>query len=347
MAEEESEERGPSRQAEGGVGLQQGLLVAALVLALFSSGYVGYRVYLETTRVDPLEELRAQVAGQLSEHGDRLEALNRSLSEENARQADAMVMVEDELATLRERLDETVRQMLEAGPPSEREWKIAEVEYLLRIANHRVKMEQDVGGALELVRAADAVLESLDDFSMHEVRAELAREINALKTVPGLDVTGIYVRIDALGDQIARLQVRMPFELAPDAEGEALADEPERSVWAAIAERLLGLVRIRVGDALPRRPQLSGEEVQYLEQLLLLQLEQAKIGLLRKDQTLYTGSLKSAAMWVKEYFDGDDPVSVLVLEELAALQEIELVADLPDISGSLNLLRELRRVERG
>ncbi|MCZ6868878.1 MAG: uroporphyrinogen-III C-methyltransferase [Gammaproteobacteria bacterium] len=344
----------PEAQPEkdsGGVTLrlQWGVLLVALALALISSAYVGYRVYLETTQVDPLEELRGQVRGQLAEQGERLVDLRRTLSEADARQSNAAVMIEDELATLSGRLDETVRMVVEAAAPDEREWKLAEVEYLLRIANHRVTMEQDIRGALQLTVAADAVLESLDDFSMHEVRAQLAREISALKMVPGLDVTGIYVRIDALSEHVGQLQTRRPWAQAQSSEdpAETVVEEAERSVWAMLAERLSLLVRIQVADALPRRPQLSEEEVQYVHQLLRLQLEQAKLGLLRKDQTLYTGNLSSTATWVREYFDPQTPASVMVLDELAALAAIQLTADIPDISGSSNLLRGLRRLEEG
>ncbi len=352
MAEEipAKPETQPEIEPGGGIlRLQWGLLLATFTLALISSAYVGYRVYLEMTQVDPLEELRGQVRSQLTEQGERLVGLSRTLSEADARQSDAAMMIEDELATLRGRLDETVRMVVEAAAPDEREWKLAEVEYLLRIANHRVTMEQDVRGALQLTVAADAVLESLDDFSMHEVRAELAREISALKMVPGLDVTGIYVRIDALSEHVGQLQARRPWAQAQRQEGsaETIVEEAERSVWTMLAERLSLLVRIQVADALPRRPQLSEEEVQYVHQLLRLQLEQAKLGLLRKDQTLYTGNLSSAATWVREYFDPEAPASVMVLDELTELAAIQLAVGIPDISASSNLLRGLRRMEEG
>ena len=334
--------------ALGRNGLQWSVLLVTFALALISFGYVGYRVYLDVTQVDPLEQLRVQVSGQLSEQSERLQALNRGLSESDDRQVSAAVTVEDELATIRQRLDKTVRMVVEAAPPDEREWKLAEVEYLLRIANHRVTMEQAVRGALQLTVAADAVLESLDDFSMHEVRAELAREISALKMVPGLDVTGIYVRIDALREGVGKLRARKPWaEQGHDSAVAAVVEESERSVWTMLVERLSQLVRIEAADALPRRPHLSEDEVQYMQQVLRLQLEQAKLGLLRKNQTLYTGNLSATAMWVREYFDLESPASVMVLDELAELAAIQLDVDIPDISGSSNLLRGLRRLEEG
>ena len=61
------------------------------------------------------------------------------------------------------------------GPPSEREWKLAEVEYLLRIANHRILMERDVVAARDLLSAADAVLNDLDDFRCISVVGNFTR----------------------------------------------------------------------------------------------------------------------------------------------------------------------------
>lgn len=354
MAEENPEQTSiqPGQAAgdhDAAVGLRGGtlwaLVLVALGLALVSAGYVGHRLYVDLTRDDPLAQLRERVGSQLTEQGNRLGELNRTLRESETRHSSLQLTTEDELATLRERLDAVVRMVAEAAAPSKREWKLAEVEYLLRIANHRATMEQDVRGALKLTQAADGVLESLDDFSLHDVRAELAREINALKLVPGLDVSGIYVRIDALNEQVGRLQARKPWEQSQDPVNDAPVEE--RSAWAMIAERLSYLVRIRVADALPRRPHLSADEVRYLHQVLHLQLEQAKLGLLQTDQALYAGSLASTAMWVREYFDPEAATSVVVLDELSALAGIQIVNEIPDISGSLNLLRARRRTEEG
>lgn len=325
------------------------LVWVALACAVFAAGYVGHRLYVEMTRVDPLASLREQFAGQISEQSGRLGELNRKLSELDTRDTDVQAQTEDKLATLSKRMDDTELKLNEAQAPNERRWKLAEVEYLLRIANHRAILEQDVRGALQLTQAADEVLASMDDMSLHEVRAELAREITALKMVPGLDVTGIYARIEGLSANVGKLDQRKPFareggDVAAAAEG---APAPERSVWGTIADRLLRFVKIEVSPALPRRPQLTSDELEYVHEMLRLQLEQAKLGLLRKDQNLYVGSLKSVGMWVTDYLDPQAAASVAFLDELAALEQIQLAVAMPDISGSLNLLRDLRRAEEG
>ena len=69
---------------------------------------------------------------------------------------------------------------------------------MLRIANHRVLMEQDANGALTLLLAADQILAELDDFALHAVRARLADEVIALRSVPRDDLQGIYLRVEAM-----------------------------------------------------------------------------------------------------------------------------------------------------
>ncbi len=233
---------------------------------------------------------------------------------------------------------EAVNRVSAQAPPSRREWKVAELSYLLRIANHRVLMERDVAGALTLLKAADAILKELDDFALYQVRAQLADEILALENVESNDVQGLFLRLEAIKTEISAQSVKLPRFERDDVD---TAADPEPGFFAALWEQIGGYMRFRRFDGASVRPLLAPEEEAYLELNLRLMLERAQLAALRREQAIYEQSLQSAADWISSYLELESPGVVRSLEELEALSNVTLDQPLPDISGSLSALKSL------
>lgn len=233
---------------------------------------------------------------------------------------------------------EAVNRVSAAAPPSRREWKVAELAYLLRIANHRVLMERDVNGALTLLKAADGILQDLDDFALYQVRAQLADEILALENVESNDVQGLFLRLEAIKTEISAQQVKLPRFEKDDTDA---ADQAEPGFLAALWEQIGGYMRFRRFEGESVRPLLAPEEEAYLELNLRLMLERAQLAALRREQAVYEQSLQTTADWISRYLDLENPGVVRSLQELEALSGVTLDRPLPDISGSLSALKSL------
>lgn len=234
---------------------------------------------------------------------------------------------------------EAVNRVSAQAPPSRREWKVAELAYLLRIANHRVLMERDVSGALTLLKAADAILQELDDFALYQVRAQLADEILALENVQSNDVQGLFLRLEAIKTEITAQSVRLP-RFKKDFEKDEAADA-EPGFFTALWEQIGGYMRFRRYDGESVRPLLAPEEEAYLELNLRLMLERAQLAALRREQVIYEQSLQTAADWISSYLSLEEPGVVRSLEEIEALSNVTLDRQLPDVSGSLSALKAL------
>jgi uroporphyrin-3 C-methyltransferase len=323
----------------------RGLAAFALLIALGAAAGVGY-LYWATVYRPPenpeagryrglaieLETLQARHGELVRELESSRGALASSIAELDNRQSERVREIEGRVA-------QSLGAMANAAPPSEREWQLAEVEYLLRIANHRVLMEQDFDTARELLEACDATLRELDDFSLHGVRAEIADEIEALSRVEGTDVQGLYLKLEALKHDLRSLALATPeFGLAPAAQDTA----EDATFWEALAARFSELLQFRRVD---RRvtPLLAPEEAVYLELNLRLALEQAQLAALRRDQTAFDTSLASAALWVDSHLDAEDPAVAALASSIETLRGHQLAVDVPDISGSLNEILRLRR----
>ena len=235
--------------------------------------------------------------------------------------------------------------------PDPRAWRIAEVEYLLRIANNRLLMERDTRAADQMLASADAILEELDDYALHDVRAAIAEERMSLANTSAANTQSIFLTLEAIKEALPDLPLKQPeyFNASGGEETKALPDETEEvsgpepdSFTGALQERFFGLFEFRTRESVAPRPLIRPEEAVYLELNLRLALERAQLSMLRGDQTLFAASLGTAREWLGQYVDPDHPVTRRIARDLDRLAELDIEQPMPDISGSLARLRELR-----
>ena len=234
--------------------------------------------------------------------------------------------------------------------PDPKAWRIAEVEYLLRIANNRLLMERDTRAADQMLASADAILEELDDYALHDVRAMIAEERLALVNTNAANTQSIFLTLEAIKDALPELPLKQPeyfasgggaTEASPD-EMEDVSGPETDSFTGALQRRFFGLFEFRTRESVAPRPLIRPEEAIYLELNLRLALERAQLSMLRGDQTLFAASLGTAREWLGQYVDPDHAVTRRIAQDLDRLAELDIEQPMPDISGSLAHLRELQ-----
>ena len=313
-----------------------GLSFVMALTALLGGGYLFYLfIYL-----NPLVALEQRITG--------LESAGSSVAERLRQiQTDQPTVLETFQANQDRRLKEVESNLIDAlnavssqAPPPPRVWKLAEAEYLLRIANHRVLMERDVAAALQLLRGADQILLEIDDFGFYEVRAKLADEMLALGAVRDNDLQGIYLRLEAVKGEIIKLPLKVPeYLLAAD---EDSGNSGEVGFLEGLGAQFASYMRFRRLEG-GQKPLLAPEEAVYLELNLRLMLERAQLAALRRQQAVYEQSLATARDWIVEFLAEDEEITQRIVTELQALLEVELNLTLPDVSGSLTALVAARR----
>jgi len=240
------------------------------------------------------------------------------------------------------------------------DWKAAEAEYLLLIANHRLRLMRDRKTAVAALQAADERLRDTGDPSWLPVRDAIASELAALRAVDLPDLPGVAARIAALIDQAGHLRLRGAAPPRPGPAGSAAAKPPtaaraggsERptpdqghSVESLLRDSLKGLqsvLEIRRHDR-PVVAMLPPDQQYFVLENLRLQLQAARLGALEAGPDLYRSSLQTAQTWLGDLFDPGDPATRAMQDELTQLQGIDVRPALPDISGSLKRLRERRK----
>lgn len=358
---DDAESGGAPEEAGSGINVRRGLARAALsagllglaaaVAALAGGWYLwqqqqGVDRRIENTR----EELAARVAeglegieGQLAEIRDGYARENRvsKIERETARSVEAF---DRRLAGLENAVSD-LRALTDGGRVA---WVRAEVIHLLRVANEQLRIRGAIDPALAALEAADARLEALGSPRFMPVREKLAREIEALRNTPRPDITGMAMSLASLHDRIEQL----PLALKPPEQYRTPEPEAGRTdegfsfgaLWREVKGTFSDMVTVRRTDA-PAKPLLTPEAEFFLRRNLELKLQTARLALLERDEATFRASLRNAREWVREYFDTGDESTRALLEQLSALGQRPVSVDRPDISGSLELLANMRALE--
>lgn len=313
------------------------VLTAISVLALACAGYALWR--LDHTR-DRLEELRDEVRALTTSR----ELLRSELDSAVRREQRSRRDLESQLAAVKdvggqlEQLGLSVEELRGRTQGPERAWSRSEAMFLLELAHRRLTFDRDLATAMVALESADARLASLREPAVTPVRAQIARDLQALHAVQQPDLTGILARLTSLDEQAATLPVRGLVVVQRKAPSEQ-ADE-EIGSWNIIRTTLSKLVKVRrVDDRSGAIVTLEEQELrrQHL-QLLLFSAQQA---LLRHDAPTYRNSLASARLWLGENFNLKKAANQAALDEIQALEPINIDPALPDISASVRMLQRV------
>lgn len=316
-------------------------LIGVVVLALWSwQQWNNHQAILQS-----LENLQNDTAQLESLYGDRGSQQSKQLQSLQ----DKLSSQRELIATQQRQIDHNARELLEAGNRTRTDWLLAEAEYLLRIANQRLLIEKDIGGALSALQAADEVLAESDDIGVYPVRQQLAREILSLKGIEGVDRTGLYLTLEAAIDSVHQLTDQALInEQAPGFVGDASNNEGPgdggepgmlAKAWQKFKSTLMQVVVVRRLDE-SVKPLLSPDQSAYARLNLQLMLEEAEMAVLRGNQPLYERALAKARATVGDWYDSSNSRVNALASTLDELAKRNVSPDLPDISQSLDLLKE-------
>ena len=246
-----------------------------------------------------------------------------------------------------EQLQQTVDRFVGVGDKVRAAWLLAEAEHYMRIANAQLGLAGDIGVAETALGLADDSLRELNDPRLLPVRKLLADEIRGLKAVPRPDTEGIVLTLGSLADNLENLRLKStaPAEFrAPPVMPAAPLTGFERAL-AVTRAALASLVSVRRVDD-PVSPLLSEAEQTVLIRSLDLELQLARLAIMRGDAGMYRRSLDAASERLRQHFDLASADVQAAAESLAELEAAKLPEELPDISGSLDALLRISAANR-
>lgn len=341
------------------------LLVILLILAVAALGYWQWqaqsqRISLTTDQTRQSENLQywQQQQQTLALKLDDVSLINEA-------QVRAIIAQQTDLKNNQMRMDEALLKALETLAKSQLDngqllpqWELAEAEYLLRLANQRLAMEQASESAIALLQAADIIIRDSDQVGTYGVRRAIAADIAALTLVPSIDVEGVYAGLAALSDLASQLTFLPPRSdalvvkkvLVEASENSSLVAPVEVVNWTQSMWQGTKSLGVSVWDELKQlvkvqsRTQADQQLLTPAAELLVrmrieMAVSQTQVALLRRQQTIYDQSLVGVKQLLSQYYRPSDPVAQSMYHQIDALDEVKVLVSMPNISRSLVALQ--------
>ncbi len=219
-------------------------------------------------------------------------------------------------------------------------WLLAEAEYYMQIANAQLQLAGNPELASLALKLADERILQLADPGLTEVRRALSNELRALEVMESPDTEGITLTLASLASVVDSLPLRQEVVvqtadstlLDPDLTG---ADR----AYASLKNALGGVVSVRRIDE-SMQPLMAPEAQYFLRANLALQLQAARLAVLRSEEAIFSQSLDDASAWLNEYYDTSNTAVQGAQETITEIRGSVFSVAVPDISHSLRALRQ-------
>ncbi|MCC8986600.1 MAG: uroporphyrinogen-III C-methyltransferase [Candidatus Contendobacter sp.] len=283
----------------------------------------------QTTHQTALQQQKAALDQQLQEHQARLAQLDTHIQD-----------LKLSYSGMADNL-ETVKTVAARGGDVNA-FPLAEVDYLLRLADAKLKLERNIAAARLALDVAQQRLKAVNESGLAPVQTMLAEAIASLRGVQLPDIVGLAHKLADMEKDVSGLPIKIDSGV-PDIKSRVkpaatvtVSADAERSWWdrstEAVWNQFKDIVVIRrVRSEAP--PLIAIEEEFFLRQNLRLELESMRMALLRGDAQSYQDSYELVRKWTETYFDVQDARVTAFLSQLQALQTVQFNPYLPDLAG--------------
>lgn len=350
----------PSKNNSGGMkdsaALNKTLIATSLVISLIALGAAGWLFYQSEqnntqAKLAALKNQQDNFNSELNAHNNTYNQLTKlsdqvAKSEQNTKQQTRSLQAQQ--TTQQNQLLSLENRMRQINSASKEDWKLAEVEYLVRLANQRLLLESDLNGAEALLSNADSILAELQDPLFFDARKAIARDIQALKSTTHFDVEGRYLQLGALYDQVSQLPQREPSEKWLEANKKEQQNKLKQttaevsSTLAKIWDSIKSLVVINYNHK-PIKTLLPPAEYQELVTGLQLQIDVAQVAMVKGETSIYQKALSRVANAITEHFDTRSQSVIAFMTSLTSLQQVNPAPELPLPRDSLNAMKKLMK----
>jgi uroporphyrin-III C-methyltransferase len=348
-----SQPAAPRPRSSGGLWFA---IIMLLILGLAGAGF-----YLFSQLRDKQEglggEVKNELTRQINDYQEQLTAIQKQMAalqseiagkedHFNKALADFSGLHTQKAEATRKELSDKVTQVQRQLGKTRGDWLIADAEYLLSVANERLHLVGDINATREALEAADQRLRESGDAGTITIREQISKEISQIQGIKLPDIVGLYSSIQTLEGQVAKLTLVLPYSGKPLTPPEEVAsstptEDPNDLITGAIHE-LENIVTIKRSDK-PIKEILTQEQAEFIREQLKIKLEMLKAALVGQNDALYQSILADLKTWVGQHFSDNDAAKGFT-SEIGRLQGIKLRSQLPDISGSLKMLRDVAKL---
>ena len=296
-----------------------------------------------TRNVNAGEESVRRLEQRLNELTNRNEAIANNMQDfqqQLGRQLKRQMEVFESLPGRMSNVENSVSSIQGISTGVRDSWLLAEAEYYMQIANAQLQLAGNPNLARLALLQADDRIRQLANPALTNVRRALSNELRALELINRPDIEGVTLTLASLADVVQSLPMRQQIELPAK-------DSPEIESELSGIDRAMASLKSTVGDVVSVRrtdeavkPLIAPESAYFLRANLSLQLQVARLALLRGERAAFQQSLDDADAWLGEYYDADSTQVQSARKTIAEIRDGLFDIAMPDISESLRLLRQ-------
>lgn len=307
-----------------------GRLILIIVVLALATGLAFTYFQLMRNKLTTMKTVSA-LQKEAESNATTLAALRQSLEELRAANQKAQ-----DLSAQQEQM---LTEWREAQKGDLTKWRMAEAQYLVRLANDSVQFDSNSVLGLILLKRAQDILLSLQDTALLEVQKSLASDIANLEAAQPVNTTTLYLDLTGVNSQIDQLVLPssplnskepLPPATTTDATQSWWKQGLDKS-WQALSK--IVIVRYNGNNALPL---VLPEEKLFLYQNLHAQIENALWAVLHRNPEVYQASLARASAWIGKYFVQDDAAKA-VLKKIETLQAVNIQPPAINFSATMQL----------
>jgi uncharacterized protein HemX len=220
---------------------------------------------------------------------------------------------------------------------------LAEAEYYLQIANVQLQLANNPHLATLALGMADERVAQLSDPGLTAVRAAIADELAALSVMNKPDLEGATLTLASLARVVESLPLARDKQDAGDPAAVDAEEGGVRRAWNSVKNAMSGMVKVTPPDQ-AKLTLISPDGEYFLRNNIALQLQAARLALLRGEQAIFEQTLDDTRALLDTWFDADSEQVISAKLTISEIRENVITASAPDISGSLRLLRQYRNL---
>ena len=221
---------------------------------------------------------------------------------------------------------------------------IAEVQEAVAIAGQQLRYAGNVETAMVALRGAQSRLEQSGHKQFAEVQRALESDIGNLGQQGTLNIPETAKRLEHLLEKVDKLPLAHSGDLHAQAQTVVAVDTAAeegggamhilrgigRGIWAEVRS----LVQIERLDDKTKLALLAPEQSGFLRENLKIRLLTARLAMLARDEHTYATDLEQTRRWIESLFDPYNPDRQVVLNELKALEAIQVGVKSYEVSNS-------------
>lgn len=250
-----------------------------------------------------------------------------------------------QLESNQQQISDIAQRAIDQSNRGERDWVLAEIDYLLRLASRRLQIARDINSAVAALQAADQRIHDLGDLSLLPVRKQLAKDIAALKALHQVDVDGTALALDQMIDHLGELPFKSVEEevkaQVQDDSAKAAEEKPQGFIDSVISTvKNIGDIKVHQRSI---EPASSAQQQQQIEQILRTHLLSARLAVLRYDQSQFAHDLQQAQQILHLHYQQADNRVAQMQTDLAKFSSINLQPELPVITTAWTMLHDMSK----